>query len=316
MDGAQRERLAGGGGSVVTLNVNNAEGGTNGAVVSTANSGGASGTAFTSVNKGVGVAINYDSTQKAHGALSHHFTGPVSTLGTCTFPGAAAATSYATRFYIRFNTLAPTALMRLLPGLGWKLAGAGNNQFAVANDIGTTIFTFAGTITTGVWYRLELEATRGTTTANGYIAARYFLGDATTPVETGYSSNAVNAGTGTFAGNVDFGNITLGTAFDLWIDDIAVADGTITPIGPAGLNQRWLIEDYAETVTQTSAQRRLIEDYAEVVARGGTQRLIESYAEVVTVWQKIRLLTEMYAEVITPAVYPIVVPFEGWGIPI
>jgi hypothetical protein len=207
---------------------NTAEGGSNGSTVTTGNSGGGSGTAFTSVSGTAGTATTFDAAQAAHGALSYHFTGPVSTLRQVTLNGGS-ATSYAARCYIRYNTLAGRAHLRVGPGMGFTFSA---NVFTIVNALGATIKTFATTLTTGVWYRLEVEAAKGTTTSNGYIAGRYFLGDVTTPAETAYSSNTVNADTVAYSGDVLFGMVNTGTAFDFWMDDLAINAGTTTPIGP------------------------------------------------------------------------------------
>lgn len=222
----------------MTLVVNSAEGGTNGATVTTGNSGGGSGTAFTSVNIGANATLTYDNSQAAHGALSYHCgnNGTINANSAFVFLPGAASTSYATRFYIRFKTLPGTvgqAFMGLQNGGGWRIAGT--NQFAIKDQSGAAIKTFTTTIVTDVWYRLELEIVRGVGFGpNGYLAGRIFLGDSTTPLES-YSSNVQNTGdTATFPG-VDFG-VTGPTPFqlyDLWIDDLAIADNTTTPIGPA-----------------------------------------------------------------------------------
>jgi hypothetical protein len=123
-------------------------------------------------------------------------------------------------------------------GGGWASTSGTTNQFSIVNQPGTAVKTFTTTIATGVWYRLELEITRGTTTSNGYLAGRVYLGDATTPVEAGYSSSSQN--TGTVAGQGNFTDVLFGIIdsapfleFEIWIDDLNVADGTTTPIGPS-----------------------------------------------------------------------------------
>lgn len=217
----------------MTLLVNSAEGGTNGVDVSNANSGGASGTAFTGVSNVSTATEKYSNTQSAHGSTSVFFNGAP---GGCeVYWSIPAATSIACRVYVRFNTL---------PGNCWLLnvgfSGLGTSCFIAVNsahqvyiaDLNGTIKTFTNVLTTGVWYRLELEVQIGTTSSNGYIAGRYFLGDATTPAETEFSSSTANTSVATAKiSQVDIGLILGGGS--AWMDDFAASDGTTTPLGPA-----------------------------------------------------------------------------------
>src|SRR4051812_41296696 len=135
----------------MTLVGNNAEGGTNGVTVTTGNSGGASGTAFSSVLNGA--TLKFDNTQAAHGTLSYHVV--TTTTETVQFQlSGASSGSYATRFYIRFNT-PPFAGERLLQvGSGAKWAIGTGPKFTILDFNGNVANTFTTTIATGVWYRL------------------------------------------------------------------------------------------------------------------------------------------------------------------
>jgi hypothetical protein len=221
----------------MTLVTNTAEGGTVGVTVSTGNSGGASGTAFSAVNKSATATQTYDNTQAMHGTKSIHCVCPGNTFARVTLSGAS-STSYAARMYIRFNALPGAGAEPLLAigpgGIGCYLETT--NKLGIHSNTGALLNAFATTLSVGVWYRLEVEMTAGTTTTNGYIAGRYFLGDATTPADTAYSSSTKNTGTVAVA-SADFGvtSPNIGAAFDLWMDDLAISDGAVTPIGPAAV---------------------------------------------------------------------------------
>jgi hypothetical protein len=220
----------------MTLRTNSAEGGTSGNSVNPSNSGGASGTAFNSVfvTGGFGV-ITYDNAQAAHGTLSIRGRSNSGSAVTYVQWNCTAASSFAARIYLRLNALPSGSFDTpiYVSGCAAFVASASTGKFQIFNAAFTAITTFATPFATGVWYRLELEGQAGTTTSNGYIAGRYFIGDSTTPVNPQFSSNTVNAGTGTPISNVQMGWPQGATTPDYWMDDLAFNDGTTTPIGPA-----------------------------------------------------------------------------------
>lgn len=209
---------------------NNAEGGTHGTAVTIGNSGGVSGTAFTLVQTSGTGTVKFDNTQAAHGLLSYRCTSTASATAYVQWTVTATA-AVATRMYVRFASM--TANQQFLittGGADFIISAAGLFQIA---DLGAIVKTFATTIVAGVWYRIEMENQAGTTTSNGYVAGRYFIGDSTTPAETAYSSNTRNAGTGTPNAALQFGMCLAINAKDFWIDDLGADPGVTTPIGPA-----------------------------------------------------------------------------------
>lgn len=216
------------------LRNNTAEGQTSGTALTTANSGGGSGDAYDSVSKGVAGTAAFDSAQFMHGVQSYHVTGGSTDTAILIYSGAN-NTSAAIRCYIRFNTLPSSTndlmVLRNSAGNAAKISISAVNKFTVSDSAGV-VNTFTTVLSTGVWYRIELECTPATSTT-GVIAGRYFLGDSTTAQDTPFTTSTANAGT-TNLTNGRFGKIAAsGVGFDAWFDDTAFFNGTSTPIGPS-----------------------------------------------------------------------------------
>lgn len=215
---------------------NTAEGQASGTALTTGNSGGGSGDAYDSVSKGVAGAAAFDNAQFMHGTQSYHVTGGATDTAIMIYSGAS-DTAGSIRFYVRFNTLPSSAqtLMAIRNGTGFAATFgiSATNKFTVGNAAGAVLSTFTTTLSTGVWYRCEMEAVVGTLITTGTISGRYFLGDALTAQDTPYTSNVVNSGITSFT-NGRFGKQTAGgTGFDVWIDDTSWSPGTSTPLGPS-----------------------------------------------------------------------------------
>lgn len=219
----------------MTLRQNTAEGGINGATVTTANSGGASGTAFTTVAPTGTPTYQFKNNVAAHGTMSYGITATAGNYVNLVFPIVSAVTQASARFYFYLHTL-PSAgqdLFQILAG-GANVAMiglSGTNRLAVKSK-STTVNTFPTVLSAGTWYRVEIQAQPGTSTTDGTISCQYYQADSTTPVDPVYSASNVDAGT-TGITNVQFGKMTSGTALDVSFDDIAWNDGTLTPIGSA-----------------------------------------------------------------------------------
>lgn len=160
---------------------NSAEGGTNGAAVTPANSGGASGQAWASVLTNNGGAVTYSTTGAYRGALGYRFGTPdqsqahVSTLDF-------SAGYQRLRFYSRFTGYpsAPIQLVQLVDGTG-DIPG-----FLALNQYGTLYFvdyndnTPAQTtngLPLNTWLRIEVIADPDTTNSGGRVSFGYALGD-------------------------------------------------------------------------------------------------------------------------------------------
>jgi hypothetical protein len=222
----------GGGGTLFT---NNAEGGTPGATVTTANSGGASGNAFTVVARGAGATLIYSSTAAAHGTLGYSLAGSSGTSTAVGWSGLS-ATSIAARFYYNPGTVAPAALIRLLDirnpsGTAARIELATTNQLFVQNNAGVTVDTFPTPVKPNTWYRVEIAISISASAAT--IDCAYYLDDGTTPVDAAYATTAGNTGTASVA-QVSFGSAATATwTGTSYFDDLAVQTGTTSFIGPA-----------------------------------------------------------------------------------
>ncbi|HEY3924872.1 MAG TPA: fibronectin type III domain-containing protein [Acidothermaceae bacterium] len=212
---------------------NTAEGGTVGASVTAANSGGGSGDPFGVVNKGAGAALVYSTTADAHGVLGYSLTG---SSGTATDVGWTGynATSMAVRFYYNPGSTLPSTALRLADirnatGTAARVVLTATNQLSVQNNAGSTITTFAHTLTANTWYRVEMAISVSST--NATINAAYYPFDSTTPVDPVFSTTTGNTGTANLT-NVLIGSASsptwTGTSF---FDDLAVQPSATSFIG-------------------------------------------------------------------------------------
>jgi hypothetical protein len=162
---------------------NNAEGGTNGTVVTTANSGGASGTAFGAVTAGI---ATFNNAQVAHGSLAYAITVANGSSGSLALSdGAVTSTDFSANFYVRF-TAAPSAT-HLFAGV----TNAARNAYVIAMQLTTSntlellgSVGFIGTVpgssvTYNTWYRISI---RGTTGATGSLYVTVHNGDIAAPL--------------------------------------------------------------------------------------------------------------------------------------
>jgi hypothetical protein len=220
----------------VTTYVNTAEGGTDGTTVTTGNSGGASGDAFASV---LG-PWKFSAANKAHGSLGYLCDTSAGATGYWMYHSPTAASQYAVRFYFKLVAL-PSAsrdLFRILDASGTRhctISLLATNQIALLNAADAGLKTESAALTANTWYRCEIEIDCGTTTSNGTINWRTYLGDSTTPISTAYTSSTVNAGGGTNHGRVQWGTGSSNT-IQYAIDDIKIVTGSMTAVGPVATN--------------------------------------------------------------------------------
>lgn len=226
----------------MALLTNDAEGQSSGTTLTAANSGGGSGNAFNTVTQTGTGSITFSNSQAAHGSQSYAITASAGAAEWVDWSGGTAKTA-AARAYIYINST-PAAggdifEFRNSTTVAAKVQiqlSSGNMFFAVTNSAGTGIHNFtAGNVVTGTWYRIEMQATAGTTTSNGTINVQYYALDSYTAIETYSSGAAVNAGT-TNITDFRMGQITTTSAtLSCFIDDIAANLGSATPIGPVNI---------------------------------------------------------------------------------
>jgi hypothetical protein len=216
-----------------------AESGTDGTTLTTANSG------FDAVATAGGGAI-FSSAAEAHGVLGYRFTESASHSNARIDTFQSVATRIRCSFAIRISA-APSAALQvsywtdsgntlLLP----RIIINTNRTLGVQNAGSTTIFTGATALALNTWYRVELVWIPGTSTTTGTIGFGYALVD--DPIDPGGSDYfyATNVNTGT---NNGVGRWTLPKLSGTWtatvdVDDIRADDTTFTSspttwLGPA-----------------------------------------------------------------------------------
>lgn len=225
----------------MALRQNFAEGHTSGTTLTAANSGdGAGDTAFDTVTKTGTATAAFDNGAAAHGTTSYRVTVTTST-DSCVLIWSSGinSTGAAAKVYFQLNSLPSIACdiftIRNSGAVAGKIQLTATNKLQIQNAAGGTIGTgtFPTALSAGVMYRLELECAPGGTTATGFLAGRYFIGDSNTPVDPAVSSSTTNTGT-TNITNVRFGKITTASGtLDAWFDDFGLDDATTTPLGPS-----------------------------------------------------------------------------------
>lgn len=233
----------------MTLNTYTAEGGTNGTAVATTDTG--SGTAFTDVTPGTGGSITYATAASQKGSLGLSFAAAAS--ASCftdwvNVAGSSASAGFALRGYFYIPTL-PTASAQPLftvrtsgGGTGvltYQLGttGTGSHLFVTLDsNAGATLASSTSTYSflAATWYRIESQASNASSTT-GTLAYQIYLGDSTTAVTGGtVSLTGVNLFSTTALGTVRWGRpAAVGSAFTVYLDDLAFQTATTTAIGPS-----------------------------------------------------------------------------------
>lgn len=223
---------------------NNAEGGTSGTTVSTANSGGASGDAWGTPVIGTGMTLTFDNAHAAHGTLAYKvaLTSTATAITYLPWPSTqvGTVTEIWGRLYIwSANLTPPAASLRLVRFLNAGTAVAGFNvasgtgaiecRSAADALIGTASASSA--ITASTWMRLEFHYLFNTATGET-ARVNVYTGDSAT-INTSATCSAINQGAACnevrFGANTAAFSSTSGNAF--WLDDINV-NATGLP-GPA-----------------------------------------------------------------------------------
>lgn len=217
-----------------------AEGQPSGTALTLANSTPGSGDALGVVSKAGAGSHVFSNAQEMHGAQSILVTATAAAdTSICGFSGMSAS-SMAGQFYIYITAL-PTlgtielAQIRFSGGSAAKLLlSATTKQLQVANATGGQIYTFPTALATNTWYRINLRVVIGATTTDGTIAAAYYLGDSTTPVEAAYTGTGVNAGTAVLT-DFRWGKLTGAGDLVAHFDDMAADDGATAFIPPSSV---------------------------------------------------------------------------------
>lgn len=218
---------------------NNAEGGTLGATVTTANSGVPSGNPWDSVVIGTSASAVFDNTHVAHGGMAYKIaTGATATQVLLKWTETSGVPLVYFRLYI-YMTSNSTAVraVEYRTGTGGGSAGpsvlvTGTGALQLQDATFTTQITFTNHVPLNQWVRIEGFFTADP--ANGQMSASLFTSmDALIPAEThsGSGFNTSAAGTTVFT-QFWFGQASsVANTPALWLDDLALS--ATAPIGPA-----------------------------------------------------------------------------------
>jgi hypothetical protein len=223
----------------VTVRINSAEGGTNGATVTVANSGGLSGDAFDFTDVPAGTTFTVATAAAYKGTKGYRFTqGTGSGYGAYGRWGLSGWTVARLRLYFRTSAYpsANTCPVGVTNGANTSYLGTvwltptGNLQ--VRNTSGTVLYTSA-VIPLNSWVRIELIVVPGTTPTNGQIRFAWGLADAAA-TETYYAPSA-NTGTAGTLGKLYFGKTAGVWNATTDFDDLLIDDQSATTyLGPSG----------------------------------------------------------------------------------
>jgi len=221
----------------MALLTNNAEGGTSGTTVTTANSGAPSGNAWDTVTIGTTGTLAYDSTHTAHGGLSYKFqfggtAADVLAQWDTTLGSGIAQLWFRVYAYFTANPGVATPLWSCSPasGLSARLFVNTAGKLIFNNSAGSTILTSTATVPLNAFFRVEGFCVGSATV--GQLEFKLFTAmDSLAPAETQTSSAAQNT-SGTMA-KASFGNsgTTIANVGPFWLDDVGVS--TTGYLGPS-----------------------------------------------------------------------------------
>lgn len=223
---------------------NSAEGQADGTTISSgANTGGASGEVF-SASKTATATMEFDTAQKAHGTTSYKFAFTAASESAYlqwVSPPLEAAGTYAIRGYFYMGA-APAAndqfilLVRNAGGTAFILTVEPGGRFRFLNAASGGGINADTVIPANTWVRFSVLASKGTTTSNGSVQLKWYLGDSTTQQGATLESTAYNTGTSDFT-TVRFGRgAPLASAWGFWLDDLAVQTAATDHVPPYGAN--------------------------------------------------------------------------------
>ena len=208
---------------------NTAEGGTNGSLVTVANSGGGSGTAWTTVSIGLTAAFAYDTSTAGYGSTSYRTANGI-TLGANYVAWDSTVVGAVPRMYGRmYVRLSTGGYLRELAR--WR-SGATQVARLRVNTSGALELrtTSGGAPTTGgvgsvflaanIWYRIEWDIRPGSTQTN---TIRLYAGHSTAVLET--ITGTGDFSTATTINEQAIGQLTTAVLLpDMWLDSIVATD--------------------------------------------------------------------------------------------
>jgi hypothetical protein len=217
--------------------INNAEGGSNGTQVTTANSGGASGTAFDSMGTGTAATLTFDNTHVAHKALAYKVLAGSPAANTFATWTTALTGSTVTEAWFRvylYFTANPGSTLRVVGLRSGSTTRANiaintSGKVLLLNAAGSIIKTSTASIPLNQWFRLEGFVIGDASV--GQIECKMFFTamDQDTPDET--QSTTALQNTGGTINRIDYGNPSSVASFTFWMDDLAVSSaGYIGPV--------------------------------------------------------------------------------------
>jgi hypothetical protein len=217
----------------VTARVNSAEGGTNAATVTTANSGGTSGDAWDSVNIPSGSTVTFATAAAYKGSRGYRITsGTNSGHGADLQWSLAGWTMVRQRFYVRFSAF-PTSETQLTyvsssgsSRLLTRVSVTTSGRFKVLDASFNGVWTATSSLSLNTWYRVELIVVPGTTATNGTIRFAYAAADGA--AAESFASTTANTGTGGSLGRFYVGKLGGTWNANLDLDDLAADDQSST----------------------------------------------------------------------------------------
>lgn len=209
---------------------NGFEAGTNGTVITAANSGGGSDVAFSVF----GAGAKFSNLRAHSGTLSAEYTdSSASTYGSVSH---SAETLIAAKGYIWFpsaNSGGEFNLVGLYDTAGtsiviFRLTAGNVLRLYVSGGGGSNAWAPSATMPTGQWVRFEMLVEQGTTTSNGRIRAAIFANESTTPVADSGWLEGVNLGGGSVSiTRTRFGKCAPNSvATGVTLDDVLLYTGT------------------------------------------------------------------------------------------
>lgn len=210
---------------------NGFEGGTDGAVVTTANSGGAMGDAFSFAAISGAATRTYSSTSPSHGAMGGKLvaaTGETVQLGY----NIAASDMIKVAVMFRLNSLPSTNDTHILVCRNATTNGSmvrldATNKLKVTSSGGTVLATAPSALVAGTYYRLEYVVAKGTTATDGRFMIAYYTGSGTTPIWSYDSGATTNTGIEQFT-SVRVGKQSGTNPLDMDIDEVRAEDLSTT----------------------------------------------------------------------------------------
>lgn len=245
----------------MTILTNSFEGGTNGAVVTTANSGGASGNAFAEVTA---TSPTFTSARAAHGAMSAEVVAPGTNIRYVSWAATDKTVFLRAYIYLTTTPVNEHQFIRIGASSGYTLVGVGSDgkAFLLTGVPFTKQANAPTALPLNTWIRVELWADAGTSTTTGSARFAYYTLDDTTPIW----DSTLKSGINTANGNTAFTQIHVGKwdtgamAETIGVDAIGLKTGTdavwgawpvpavVTPPTPVNTSHARYLIDYSHSV--------------------------------------------------------------------